>query len=63
MMNESIADCIATLRIRDENINGEALILDVLLELEKTMISLGFPTSSFNSGQLNISNCLKKRLK
>ena len=60
MMNESIADCIATLRIRDEDENGEALILDALLELKKTMSSLGFPASSFNSRKLNISNCLKK---
>ena len=60
MMNESIADCIATLRIRDEGENGEALILDALLELKKTMSSLGFPDSSFNSRKSNISNCLKK---
>jgi hypothetical protein len=49
MMNESIADCIATLCIRDEEKNGEALIKDALLELKKTMSSLGFPGSSFNS--------------
>ena len=60
MMNESIADCIATLRIRDEDKNGEALILDALLEINKTMSSLGFPDSSFNSRKSNISNCLKK---
>ena len=62
MMNESIADCIATLRIRDEDEDGKALILDALLELKKTMSSLGFPTSSFNSRKLNISNCLKKNV-
>ena len=60
MMNESIADCIATMRIRDENENGEALILDTLLELKKTMISLGFPLFSFKSRKSNINNCLKK---
>ena len=49
MMNESIADCIATLRIRDEDKNGETIILNVLLELKKTMNSLGFPSSSFNT--------------
>ena len=63
MMNESIADCIATLRIRDEDKNGEALILDALLEINKTMSSLGFPASSFNSRKLNIINCLKKEVK
>jgi len=62
MMNESIADCIATLRIRDEYKNGEALILDALLELKKTMNSLGFPSSSFNSRKSNINNCLKKEV-
>ena len=60
MMNESIADCIATLRIRDEDKNGETIILNVLLELKKTMNSLGFPSSSFNTRKSNISNCLKK---
>ena len=60
MMNESIADCIATLRIRDADKNGEALILDALLELKKAMISLGFPATSFNSRKSNINNCLKK---
>ena len=62
MMNESIADCIATLRIRDEHKSGEALILDALLELKKTMSSLGFPASSFNSRKSNIINCLKKEV-
>ena len=62
MMNESIADCIATIRIRDEYKNGEALILDILLELKKTMSSLGFPASSFNSRKSNIINCLKKEV-
>jgi len=62
MMNESIADCIATLRIRDEEKNGKLLILDALLEIKKTMSSLGFPDSSFNSRKSNISNCLKKEV-
>jgi hypothetical protein len=62
MMNESIADCIATLRIHNEDKNGEALILDVLLEIKKTMNSLGFPASSFNSRESNINNCLKKNV-
>ena len=59
-MKESIADRIVTLSIGDEDENGEALILDALLELKKIMISLGFPASSFNIRKSNISNCLKK---
>ena len=35
MMNESIADCIATLRIRDEEKNGKLLIIliDLILAI------------------------------
>ena len=62
MMNESIADCIATLRIRDEEKNGKLLIINALFEIKKTMSSLGFPDSSFNSRKSNISNCLKKEV-
>jgi len=59
-MKESIADRIVTLSIGDEDENGEALILDALLELKKTMSSLGFLASSFNIRKSNTSNCLKK---
>ena len=59
-MNESISGSIATIRICYEDENVEALILDALLKLKKTMSSLGFLGSSFNSRKSNISNCLKK---
>ena len=60
MMKESIADCVATLRIRDETNNGKVIILNALIELKKTMGYLGFPISTFDSRKANISNCLKK---
>ena len=33
MIKESNADCIATLRIREENKNGKKLIIDAIFKL------------------------------
>ena len=60
MMKESIADCIAAIRIREENKNGKKLIIDALVELTKIMSNLSFPTSSIKSREININNCFKK---
>ena len=43
-MNESIADCIATLRIRDEIPGGEGVVFQAVEQLIKDMIKIGFPT-------------------
>ena len=59
MMKESIADCIAALRMRE---SGEILIIEALLELKKAMSTLGFPLTSIKSRELNISNCFKKKI-
>ena len=59
MMKESIADCIAALRMRE---SGEMLIIEALLELKKAMSTLGFPLISIKSRELNISNCFKKKI-
>lgn len=60
MMNESIADCIATMRIRDENQNGASLISGATLALKRAMESVGFPASTIDSRLSNINNCMKK---
>ena len=58
MMKESIADCIAALRMRE----SEEMLIEALLELKKAMSALGFPLTSIKSRELNISNCFKKKI-
>ena len=60
MMNESIADCIATLRIRDEITGGEGIVFQAVEHLIKDMIQIGFPTLTIESRKANILNCLQK---
>ncbi len=60
MMNESIADCIATLRIRDELDNGKDIVVQAVKELVRAMLEVGFPISTADSRKSNIMNCLKK---
>ena len=60
MMNESIADCIATLRIRDEINGGEDVAIQAVEQLMQDMIKIGFPAVTMESRQANILNCLQK---
>ena len=60
MMNESIADCIATLRIRDEINEGEDVVLQAVEQLMQDMIKIGFPDVTTESRKSNILNCLNK---
>ena len=60
MMNESISDCIATLRIRDEYEEGESILKLAISELETAMTEIGFPLSSVGSRISNIFNCIEK---
>ena len=60
MMNESIADCIATLRIRDEISEGEGVVFQAVEQLMQDMIKIGFPTLTMESRKANIFNCLQK---
>ena len=60
MMNESIADCIATLRIRDEINAGEDVAIQAVEQLMQDMIKIGFPAVTMESRQANILNCLQK---
>ena len=59
MMNESIADCIATLRIRDEVIGGRDVVTQAVEQLIKNMNKIGFPSATTESRQANILNCLQ----
>ena len=49
MMNESIADCIAILRMREETTNSQAQIKNVTMALRQAMGEVGFPTSTIDS--------------
>ena len=60
MMNESIADCIATLRIRDEITEGEDVVFQAVEQLIIDMTKIGFPTLTIESRKANILNCLQK---
>ena len=60
MMNESIADCIATLRIRDEISEGEGVVYQAVEQLLQDMIKIGFPTLTMESRKANILNCLQR---
>ena len=62
MMNESIADCIAILRMRDETTNSQAQIKNVKMALRQAMGEVGFPPSTIDSRISNIDNCAKKKL-
>ena len=60
MMNESIADCIATLRIRDEINRGEDVVFLAVEQLVQDMITIGFPAMTTESRKANILTCLQK---
>ena len=62
MMKESIADCVAAIRMRSDNVNGKTLIKEVLFELKKTMMVIGFPISTIESRGINIKKCFKKNI-
>ena len=60
MMKESIADCVAAIRIKSDKINGKILMKEVLVELKKDMKNIGFPKSTIESRELNIVKCFEK---
>ena len=60
MMNESIADCIAILRMRDETTDSQTQIKNVTHVLRQAMDAVGFPPSTIDSRILNIDNCIQK---
>ena len=60
MMNESIADCIAILRMRDETTDSQTQIKNVTHVLRQAMDSVRFPPSTIDSRISNIDNCAQK---
>ena len=60
MMNESIADCIAILRMRDETTDSQTQIKNVTNALRQAMDAVGFPPSTIDSRISNIDNCAQK---
>jgi len=54
LMNESIADCIAILRVREEADDSYDAIIDGLVD---AMTRVGFPKVSTDSRLRNIENC------
>jgi hypothetical protein len=62
LMKESIADCIAAIRMKSDNINGRVYIKKALLELNKAMKYIGFDKSTIKSREDNILNCFNKNI-
>ena len=60
MMNESIADCIATLRIRAEIVTGHNVVRQAVQQLVEDMVKIGFSATTTYSQKSNILNCLEK---
>ena len=60
LMNESIADCIAALRIRDEFDDGQDIMAAASAELRSAMQAIGFPDITVESRISNITNCFQK---
>ena len=55
MMKESIADCVASIRIKKDKINGKLIIKKALIELKKDMTIIGFSKSiALELGSRNI---------
>lgn len=60
MMNESIADCIAAMRIRDDYEQGRRMMTIITEELKKAMETAGFAAVTISSRLSNIKNCLNR---
>jgi hypothetical protein len=60
LMNESISDCIAILRMRDEEGYNRAAFSRVAAALRHEMAKFGFPEISIRSRISNIDNCYTK---
>ena len=57
LMNESIADCIAILRLRDEEGYDRGAFSNVAAAMRHDMEKIGFPEISISSRISNIDNC------
>ncbi len=59
LMNESISDCVAIRRLRDEEGFGKPAFDNVTTALRTDMARIGFPESSIASRIRNISGCFE----
>lgn len=59
LMNESIADCVAILRLREEWGDDQSEYAQVLAGLRTAMTAVGFPQISTDSRVQNIENCYR----
>ncbi len=57
LMNESISDCVAIRRLRDEEGFGQASFEKVAAALRSDMAKIGFPASSIASRLRNLAGC------
>ena len=60
LMNESISDCVAILRMRDEDGYDRAAFSRVAAAMRHDMAKIGFPEISIGSRIGNIDNCYTK---
>ncbi len=60
LMNESISDCVAILRLRDEDGYDRAAFGRVAAAMRHEMAKIGFPEISISSRISNIDNCYTK---
>ncbi len=60
MMNESISDCVAILRLRDEDGYDRAGFDRVAAAMRHDMAKIGFPEISISSRISNIENCFNE---
>ncbi len=60
LLNESISDCIAILRLRDEENYGEDRLKAVISAMRTDMTKIGFPKISITSRISNVENCYKR---
>jgi len=61
LMNESISDCIAVLRLRDEEGYDEAGLTAVTTAMRADMETIGFPEISISSRISNVEKCYKRK--
>ena len=61
-MKDSIANCLAAIRIKSDKINGYFLIKEVLVELKKDMTIISFSKATIETREMNIKKCFKKNI-
>ena len=60
LMNESISDCVAIMRLRDDEAFAEEKLNAVIISMRTDMSKIGFPEISISSRISNLKNCYLK---